>query len=125
MVALAKGFFSLSFSMEIFCDSSLYTAALSTPAYACHDDDYKPRDDANGRAKKQVKNYFSQLITPLGESGLRLTLPAHNTRNRTSLLYVGDRGNPEEPLRQQPARQKSAYKNRLTCSKSQIGTENF
>jgi hypothetical protein len=92
MVALAKGFFSLSFSMEIFCDSSLYTAALSTPAYACHDDDYKPRDDANGRAKKQVKNYFSQLITPPGESGLRLTLPAHNTRNRTSLLYVGDRG---------------------------------
>ena len=90
--------------------------ALSTPAYACHDDDYKPRDDANGRAKKQVKNYFSQLITPLGESRLRLTLPAHNTRNRTSLLYVGDREKPEEPLRQQPARQKSAYKNRLTCS---------
>jgi hypothetical protein len=118
MVALAKGFFSLSFSMEIFCDSSLYTAALSTPAYACHDDDYKPRDDANGRAKKQVKNYFSPLITPLGESDLRLTLPAHNTRKRTSLLYVGDR-------RQQPARQKSADKNRLTCSKSQIGTENF
>jgi hypothetical protein len=52
---LAERFFSRRFSAEIFCDSSLYTAVLSTPAYSSHDDDYKPRDDANGHTKEQVK----------------------------------------------------------------------
>jgi hypothetical protein len=58
---LAKGLFSLSFSMEIFCDSSLYTAALSTPANAGHDDNYKPRDK---RRHNQKKSFTELNIAP-------------------------------------------------------------
>ena len=77
--------------MEIFCDSSLYTSALSTPANAARDDNYKPKDDTNGRAaKEQVRNSFSQLTTPSGKPNLGFS--AHNTKDRTARLLLSVSG---------------------------------